>query len=151
MRLLPVNQAGLLLLVLGLLLLALEIKVTSYGLLTAGGLVSLLFGAMMLIDAPEPELRLSFQFVLPVVLGFAGIGLFLVRLAVIAQRSGPVSGDAGLIGAAGEALTAIGPGQPGQVRVRGEIWRAQSAEPVARGERVHVSSLDGLTVTVRKA
>ena len=76
--------------------------------------------------------------------------MFLVRLAVIAQRPGPVSGDAGMIGAAGEALTAIGPGQPGQVRVRGEIWRAQSAEPVAPGDRVRVSSLEGLTVTVRK-
>ena len=90
LQLLPVNYAGLLLIVLGLLLLALEIKVTSYGLLTGGGVVSLVFGAMILIDAPEPELRLSFRFVLPVVLGFAGIGLFLVRLgrALAAIRSG---------------------------------------------------------------
>ncbi len=150
LQLLPVNYAGLLLIVLGLLLLALEIKVTSYGLLTGGGLVSLVFGAMILIDAPEPELRLSFRFVLPVVLGFAGIGLFLVRLAVISQRSAPVSGPAGMIGALGQALTAIEPARAGQVHVRGEIWRALSAESIAPGERVRVSSLDGLTVTVRK-
>jgi len=150
LQLLPVNYAGLLLIVLGLLLLALEIKVTSYGLLTGGGLVSLVFGAMILIDAPEPELRLSFRFVLPVVLGFAGIGLFLVRLAVISQRSAPVSGAAGMIGALGQALTAIEPARAGQVHVRGEIWRALSGESIAPGERVRVSSLDGLTVTVRK-
>jgi membrane-bound serine protease (ClpP class) len=150
LQLLPVNYAGLLLIVLGLLFLALEIKVTSYGLLTAGGLVSLVFGAMILIDAPEPELRLSFRFVLPVVLGFAGIGLFLVRLAVLAQRSAPVSGTAGMIGMFGEALTAIEPGRWGQVRVRGEIWRALSAESIAPGDRVRVSNLDGLTVTVRR-
>ena len=150
LQLLPVNYAGLLLIVLGLLFLGLEIKVTSYGLLTVGGVVSLVFGAMILIDAPEPELRLSFRFVLPVVLGFAGIGAFLVRLAVLAQRSAPVSGAAGMIGAVGDALTAIEPGRPGQVRVRGEIWRALSAESIAPGERVRVSSLDGLTVTVRK-
>ena len=150
LQLLPVNYAGLLLIVLGLLFLGLEIKVTSYGLLAAGGLVSLVFGAMILIDAPEPELRLSFRFVLPVVLGFAGIGAFLVRLAVVAQRSAPVSGAAGMIGAVGAALTALEPGRPGQVRLRGEIWRALSAESIAPGERVRVSSLDGLTVTVRK-
>jgi membrane-bound serine protease (ClpP class) len=150
LRLLPVNYAGLLLIVLGLLLLVLEIKVTSYGLLTGGGLVSLVFGAMILIDAPDPELRLSFRFVLPVVLGFAGIGLFLVRLAMISQRSAPVLGAAGMVGALGQALTAIEPARAGQVHVRGEIWRAQSAESIASGERVRVSSLDGLTVTVRK-
>jgi len=112
--------------------------------------VSLVFGAMILIDAPDPELRLSLRFVLPVALGFAGIGLFLVRLAVISQRSAPFSGPAEMIGALGQALTAIEPARAGQVHVRGEIWRALSAEPIAPGERVRVSSLDGLTVTVRK-
>ena len=83
--------------------------------------------------------------------GFAGIGVFLVRLAIISQRSAPVSGTAAMIGAAGEALTAIEPAQVGQVRVRGEIWRARSTEPIAPGDRVRVFALEGLTVTVRKA
>ena len=86
LQLLPVNYAGLLLILLGLLLFGLEIKVTSYGLLTAGGLVSLVFGSMILIDSPAPELQLSLRVVLPVVLGFAGIAIFLVRLGVAAQR-----------------------------------------------------------------
>ena len=110
---------------LGLLLLALEIKVTSYGLLTAGGLVSLLFGAMMLIDAPEPELRLSFRFVLPVVLGFAGIGLFLVRLAVIAQRSASGLGRRGIdrSGRRSPDGDRAGPAGTG-ARARGDLARA---------------------------
>ena len=135
---------------LGLVLLGLEIKVTSYGLLTAGGLVSLVFGSMILMDAPEPELQLSLRFVVPVVLGFAGISLFLVRLAVKVQRQRPVTGAAGLIGAAGEALTAIEAGRPGQIRLRGEIWRAVSTESIPEGARVRVTALDGLTLSVRK-
>jgi membrane-bound serine protease (ClpP class) len=150
LHLLPVNYSGLLLIALGLLLLGLEIKVTSYGLLTAGGLVSLVFGSMILMDAPEPELQLSLRFVVPVVLGFAGIALFLVRLAVKVQQQRPVTGAAGMIGAAGEALTAIEPGRPGQIRLRGEIWRAASTESIAEGARVRVTDLDGLTLTVRK-
>ena len=70
---LPVNYAGLLLILFGLLLLMLEIKVTSYGLLTAGGLLSLVFGSMILMDSPLPELQLSLRIVLPVVLGFAAV------------------------------------------------------------------------------
>jgi len=80
LQMLPVNYAGLLLIVFGLLLLALEIKVTSYGLLTVAGLASLVFGSMMLMDSSVPELQLSLRVVLPVVLGFAGIAIFLVRL-----------------------------------------------------------------------
>src|SRR5262249_22908649 len=80
LQMLPVNYAGLLLILFGLMLLALEIKVPSYGLLTVGGLASLVFGSMILMDSPIPELRLSLRVVLPVVLGFAGIAVFLVRL-----------------------------------------------------------------------
>jgi membrane-bound serine protease (ClpP class) len=151
LQLLPVNYAGLLLIVLGVLLLALEIKVTSYGLLTAGGVVSLVLGAMILVDAPEPELRLSLRFVLPVVLGFAAVALFLIRLAVIVQRRPPVTGAAAMIGAVGEALTPIASGGAGQVRIHGEIWRATAAEPIEPGSRVRVAGVEGLTLSVHKA
>ena len=72
-QMLPVNYAGLLLILFGLLLLVLEIKVASYGLLTVGGLVSLVFGSMILMDSPLPELQVSLRVIVPVVLGFAGI------------------------------------------------------------------------------
>jgi membrane-bound serine protease (ClpP class) len=148
LQLLPVNYAGLLLLMLGLGMLVLEIKVTSYGLLTVGGVVSLVFGAMMLIDAPEPELRLSLGFVLPTVIWLAGLAIFLVRLGLAAQRRPAVSGTAAIIGATGRVLTPLTPGATGQVRVLGEIWRARATEPSAVDAAVRVDDMDGLTLIV---
>jgi membrane-bound serine protease (ClpP class) len=150
LQVLPVNFAGLLLILFGLLLLALEIKVASYGLLTAGGLASLVFGSMILVDSPIPELRLSLRVVLPVVLGFAGIAVFLVRLGVASQQRPAVSGVAGMIGEVGRALTDIGPVSPGRVATHGEIWQATSEEPIAEGARVRVTRVDGLQLAVRK-
>src|SRR5687768_12748114 len=108
---LPVNYAGLLLILFGLLLLALEIKVVSYGLLTVGGLASLVFGSMILIDSSLPELQLSPGVVVPVVLGFTGIAMFLIRFGIASQRQPAVSGAAGMIGEIGQALTPIEPGR----------------------------------------
>lgn len=150
LQVLPINYAGLLLLLFGLLLLALEIKVTSYGLLTAGGVVSLIFGSLLLIDSPAPELQLSLALVVSVVLGFTGIAAFLVRLALTSQRAAPVTGIEGLIGEGGVALEPIGPGVPGRMRVHGEIWNARANEPIASGERATVTGIDGLTLTVRR-
>jgi membrane-bound serine protease (ClpP class) len=149
-QILPVNYAGLLLMLFGLMLLMLEVKITSYGLLTAGGLASLLFGSMILMDSSVPELQLSLRLVLPIVFGLATIVVFLVRLAVASQRRQPVTGVAGMIGETGYALTAIGPGQAGRVATHGEIWRAIAREPIAEGDRLRITDVDGLTVTVRK-
>jgi membrane-bound serine protease (ClpP class) len=149
LQLLPVNYAGLLLMVLGLLLFALEIKVPSYGVLTAGGIISLVLGAMILIDAPAADLRLSLRFVAPVVVGMAAIALLLVRLGLAAQRQPAVTGAAGMVGAVGEAVLAIEPGRAGQIRVHGETWRAVAGEPIAAGTRVRITNIDGLTLTVR--
>lgn len=147
---LPVNYAGLLLILFGLLLLVLEVKVTSYGLLTVGGLTSLIFGSMILMDSSLPELQLSFRIVLPIVLGFAGIAMFLVRLAVTAQRLQPVTGVAGMIGERGEALTPIYSDSRGRVVTHGEIWQAVSQEPIPEGARVRVMGVEGLTLVVRR-
>ena len=149
-QILPVNYAGLLLMLFGLLLLMLEVKITSYGLLTAGGLASLLFGSMILMDSGVPELQLSLRLVLPIVFGLAGIAVFLVRLAVASQRRQPVTGVAGMIGELGYALTSIEPGRAGRVATHGEIWRAIAREPIADGDRLRITDVDGLTVTVRK-
>jgi membrane-bound serine protease (ClpP class) len=150
LQLLPVNYAGLLLILLGLLLLALEIKVTSYGLLTGGGLVSLVFGSMILIDSPAPELRLDLRFVAAVVLGFAAIGITLVRLGLAVQGQRTVTGASGMIDQTGQALTAIVPGGVGRVFVRGEDWQATSSDPIDEGSRVRVAGVRGLVLTVRK-
>ena len=150
-QILPVNYAGLLLILFGLSLLVLEVKITSYGLLTAGGLASLTFGSMILMDSSVPELQLSLRLVFPVVFGVGGIAFFLARLAIASQRQRPVTGVAGMIGEVGRALTAIEPGRAGRVATHGEIWTAIATEPIAEGNSVCITSIDGLTLTVRKA
>jgi len=151
LQLLPVNYAGLLLMLFGLTLLALEIKVPSYGLLTAGGVASLLLGSMILMDSSVPELRLSLRLVIPVVVGFVAIAMLLVRLGVASQRQPAVTGQAGMIGEIGRALTAIGPDGEGRVATHGEIWDAASDEPIPPGASVRVMRVDGLRLIVRKA
>lgn len=150
LQLLPVNYAGLLLIVLGLVLLGLEIKVTSYGLLTVGGAVSLIFGSMILVDSPSPELRLSLRFVIPVVVAFVTLAVLLVRLGLAAQRQLPVTGVEGMIGQTGRALTPLAPGTTGRVAVRGEIWQARAADPIAQNDRVRIVDMDGLILSVLK-
>ena len=101
------------------------------------------------MDSSVPELQLSLSVVLPVVLGFAGIAIFLVRLGVAAQRRPAATGAAGMIGEIGQALTAIGPHTPGRVATHGEIWQATSADSIPEGARVRVMQVDGLMLTVR--
>jgi membrane-bound serine protease (ClpP class) len=134
----------------GILLLVLELKVTSYGALAVGGIISLIFGSLMLIDSPLPELQVSVSLVVSMVLAFTAIATFLVRLAVASQRTAPVTGAEGLVGEAGEALTPITAGAPGRVRVHGEIWQAIANHPIASGERVTVKNINGLMLTVEQ-
>jgi membrane-bound serine protease (ClpP class) len=147
---LPINYAGLLLILFGLALFVLEIKVSSYGLLTTGGLVSLAFGSMILMDSPLPELQVSLRIVLPVVLGFAAVTMVLVRLAVTSQRQPVTTGLAAMIGEAGLTLTAIEPDHPGRVSTHGEIWQARASESIPEGARVRTTGVDGLTLVVRR-
>ena len=86
-----------LLILLGFVLLVLEVKVTSFGVLAVGGIVSLLFGSLMLIDSPLPELQIGLRLILPMTLALAGILLFLVRLGVKAQQQPAVTGESGML------------------------------------------------------
>jgi membrane-bound serine protease (ClpP class) len=147
-QVLPVSYAGVLLILFGLVLLILEVKVTSFGLLGLGGVASLFFGSILLMDSPLPELQLGLHFITPIVLAIAGILVFLVQLAVKAQRTQPITGEAGMIGAVGMALTAIGPEIAGTVSTKGEIWTAHALEPISAGETVRVAGVDGLQLTV---
>jgi membrane-bound serine protease (ClpP class) len=149
LQVLPVSYAGVLLILFGLTLLILEVKMTSFGLLAAGGVVSLFFGSMMLFDSPLPELRLGLWFVTPIVLAISAIIIFLVRLGVQAQRARSVTGESGMIDEVGEALTPIAPDRTGTVRAHGEIWSATSDRPIAAGQRVRIVAVKGLLVTVR--
>lgn len=148
-QVLPVSSVGILLILFGLVLLILEVKVTSYGLLSVGGILSLFFGSILLMDSPLPELQVGMRLIVPVTLSLSAIILFLVQLAIKAQRSQPVTGDAGMLESLGQALTAIDPGGTGRVRTRGEIWTATATEPITAGDMVRVTGLQGLTLTVR--
>lgn len=147
-QIIPVNWAGVLLVLVAIGLFVAEVKVTSYGLLTVGGLVALALGAMMLVDAPVPELRVSLWDVLPAILAFAVFVVGLLRLIVAAQRRRPTTGAEGMIGLVGRSDTALDP--EGWITVAGERWQATAGEKVAAGDPVCVVSVEGLLLRVRK-
>lgn len=151
LQVLPVSYAGVLLILLGIALLILEVKVTSFGVLAIGGVAALFFGSLMLIDSPAPELQIGLAMIVPVTLGVAGIILFLVQLGVRAQLQRPVTGTAGMVDEVGEALTSIDPGGVGRVRAHGEIWTATAEEHVSAGDNVRVTGVKGLLLTVKRA
>jgi membrane-bound serine protease (ClpP class) len=147
-QIIPVNWAGVLLIVLAIGLFAAEVKVASYGLLTVAGLTAMILGAMMLVDSPLPELRIDPWKLLPVVVFMAAFTILLVRMVVEAQRRKATTGAEGLLGRAGVAATPLQP--EGWVVVQGERWRAQADGPLDLGARVEVVGIDGLRLRVRK-
>ncbi len=147
-QIIPVNSAGVLLIILAVALFIAEVKVTSYGLLTAGGLVAMILGAMMLVDSSLPELQIDPWTLVPVVLVFAAFTIALVRLVLQAQLRQPATGMEGLAGRSGEASTDLDP--KGWVIVQGELWRARAEERLAKGDAIQVISGDGLCLRVRK-
>ena len=149
-QILPINYVGLLLILFGLLLLVAEMLTATYGLLATGGIVSMVLGAVMLIDSPAPELQLGWPFILSSMLALAVITTLLVRLGVRSQLSRPTTGLAGMLEEVGEALSPIGPARPGRVSTHGEIWTATSDQDIQQGERVRVVAVEGMRLTVRR-
>ncbi len=145
---LPVNYAGLLLIILAVILFVLEVKITSGGILTIGGIISMIIGSIMLFESPGPFLELSIYLIVPAVLITAFFFTVTVGLAVKAWKRKPVTGVEGLTGLEGVAHTDVLEG--GMVLVHGEYWRAYSDDPIKKGERVIVESVSGLRIKVRK-
>jgi len=149
-QILPINYVGLLLILFGLLLLVAEMMTATYGLLATGGIVSMVLGAVMLIDSQAPELQLGWPFIGGTVVALAAITVLLARLGIRAQMMRPVTGRAGMIAEVGKALSPIGPGAPGRVATHGEIWAAVSGEDINEGDQVRVVSVDGMRLHVRR-
>lgn len=147
-RTLPVNYAGVLLILLGVFLFVAEIKVASYGLLTIGGLVSLTLGSIMLFESPIPALRASLTVIIPTVLFTAAFFFFAVTMAVKAQLTKPATGAEGLVGEIGVAQTRLSP--EGKVFIHGEFWNAYTDEAIEEREKIRVLKTEGLTVKVEK-
>jgi len=148
-QILPVSVLGLCLIALGVTLFVLEIKITSYGMLTVGGVLALTLGFLTLFDFDQaPSLALPLSFVLPTSLTVAAVMLIVTTVAIRAQRGRVVTGSEGLVGESGEAVTPIAAGGSGKVFVHGEYWDARSSEPIAAGARIRVTKVRQMDLDV---
>ena len=147
---LPINYAGLLLILFGIVLLVAEIKIVSHGVLAIGGIISMALGSLMLFDSPEVGFRVSWWVIAPTVGATAGLFLFVVTAGVRALGRPPATGAEGLIGKTATVRERLAP--EGQVMISGEIWRAVvQGEPLEPGAQVRIVEVDGLTLKVAKA
>lgn len=144
---LPVNYAGVLLFLLGVVFFILEATVTSYGLLAIGGVVAMLLGSMMLIKTDVEFLQISWSVILPVVALTAAFSLFMVGMGMRAMRRRPATGREEMVGLVGIVQTALTP--HGQLAVHGELWEAISDRPLQPGDKAEVVRVDGLRLHVK--
>ena len=147
---LPVNYAGFLLIIFALVLFILEIKITSYGLLSIAGIISMFLGSLMLIEQPpehfEPFLAISRKLIITVVLSTAAFFIFAIGMALRTHRKKVTTGVEGIVGEKGVAQTKISP--EGNVNVHGEIWKAISDSTIKKGEKIRIVGVEGLSLKV---
>jgi membrane-bound serine protease (ClpP class) len=136
----PVNIAGILLIIFSAVLFLLEIKIPSYGLLTIGGIVSLVLGSLMLVDSPLPFLQISWKVILAATITITLFFIFAIGFAVRAFRKKPTTGKEGLIGEQGVTIDNLNP--TGQIEIHGEIWKATSESKIKKGQQVIVEEVD---------
>ncbi len=148
MQTLPVNYAGFLFILLAVALFILEVKVTSYGMLSFAGILSLILGSLMLFKSPGNPSGLTLSVLVPTVIVVSGFFIGVAALAFRAQMKTPQTGTEALVGMTGEAQTALEP--EGKVWVNGEIWNAECDRPVAPGQKVRVIAVHNLKLKVEK-
>lgn len=148
---LPVNYAGLALIIFAIILFLAEIKIVSHGLLAIGGVISLILGSIMLINTESTMevIKISWQVILIIVILTVAFFIFAIGFGIKAQRSKPTTGIEGMIGETGEAVSNLEP--EGQIRVHGEVWNAESLEgSVSKGAKVKIAGISNLKLLVRK-
>ncbi len=145
---LPVNYAGFLFILLAVVFFILEIKVTSYGLLSFAGVLSLVIGSVMLFRVPGEVGRLSLSILVPTIMVVSAFFVTVATLAFRAQIRKPTTGKEGLVGTVGETRTELNP--EGKVFVEGELWNAFADEPIARGTKVRVMEIEDLKLKVQR-
>lgn len=141
---LPINYAGLALILLAIILFIAEIKIVSHGFLTVGGVISLFLGGLMLIDTVDPTLQISKSVLLTVVLCFGAIAALAAYLVIKTHRKQPFSGEEGMVGKIAEVRT------KGMVYVDGALWKAEFLDEVGQGDKVEIVGMDKLTLKVKK-
>mgnify|MGYP005835648205 FL=1 len=148
LQMLPINFAGLALILFAVILFIAEIKVVSHGLLAVGGVISLFLGSLMLIESPTEYMRISLGVIIPAVVVSAAFFVFAVTMAIRARLKKPTTGREGLVGEIGTAETDLSP--EGKVHVHGEYWNAMSETPIEKGSRVLVVGTVNLKLKVKK-
>ncbi|MGA2118097.1 MAG: nodulation protein NfeD [Bryobacteraceae bacterium] len=146
MSVLPINWLGAALLLLSVTLFVLEAKFAAHGVLAVSGAVSMVLGAVMLVDSPLPEMRVHWSTALALALPFSAITVLLLSLVIRARRNKAMTGVEAMVGEIGSAVTALEPA--GKIFVHGEYWDAVSSSPVAAGARVRVTAIAGLQLKV---
>jgi membrane-bound serine protease (ClpP class) len=146
LHLLPIRFAAVVLILASFALFALEAKFATHGVLAIGGITTLVIGALLLVDAPIPEMRVKLATALAVSVPVGLITVFLMTVALRARRNKIVTGAEGLIGEVAVAETALAP--IGKVFVHGELWDAVASANVPAGEKVVVQKVDGLQLRV---
>jgi len=141
---LPINYAGLGLIIFAVILFILEVKVTSYGILGIGGVISMLLGSLMLIDSPAPYLQISLTVIIATVAFAAAFFIIVIGFVIKTHRKKVVTGMEGLVDAVGEVR------QGGLVFVHGELWRADCDETLEIGDKVKVLSVGDMRLKVEK-
>ncbi len=135
----PINIAGLLLILFSAILFLLEIKIPSYGLLTIGGVISLVLGSLMLVDSPLPFLQISWKVILGATITMTLFFIIAISFAIRAHRKKPSTGKEGLVGEEGVTIDDLNP--TGQIEIHGEIWKAVSDRRIKKGQRVIVEDV----------
>jgi len=146
---LPINYAGLMLIILGIALFIAEAFITSHGVLGVGGTIAMLLGSLMLIDSASPALQISWAVIIPAVALSAVLFIITVTVAVRVYKEKPDTGKEGIINMQALAKTDIH--TDGQVFMRGEYWSAWSDEPIPKGEKVTILAIEGLKLKVKKS
>jgi membrane-bound serine protease (ClpP class) len=149
LNLLPVRFAAVVLILSSFALFALEAKFAAHGVLAIGGIVTMVLGGLLLVDAPIPEMRVHLLTALAVSIPLGGITVFLMSIALKARANKVVTGAQGMVGQLGIAQSALSPS--GKVFVRGEIWDAVSSTGIEAGQAVVVLGVDGLQLRVEPA
>ena len=145
---LPVSYAGIALILLAMLFFIAEVKVTSYGILSIAGVVSLVLGSLMLFKSPDPAIRVSVDVILIVVVFTLVVVSFLMIMVLKAHRSQVKTGAEGLLNRLAVAKSEIDP--EGKIFLHGELWHAVAERPIAAGQRVRVVAVeDGMTLRVQ--
>ena len=135
----PINIAGLLLILFSAILFLLEIKIPSYGLLTIGGVISLVLGSLMLVDSPLPFLQISWKVILGATITMTLFFIIAISFVIRAHRKKPSTGKEGLVGEEGVTIDDLNP--TGQIEIHGEIWKAVSDLRIKKGQRVIVEEV----------